>query len=89
MKKQYSIKTKYGEYQATIWWSSKEKVFFVTLPAFPGPMTEARSLAEAKRYAEDIIELECLNALEAGKVVVDNTHRIYGKAVRPGAVSLA
>lgn len=88
MKQKYAIKTKYGEFQADIS-LDKKKVYFVTIPAFPGPMTEARTLVEAKRFAAELIELECLEALHQGKVVVDDTRRVYGKSVRSGAVSLA
>ncbi len=89
MKKKYPIKTKYGEFQALIWLDKKENVYFVTIPAFSGPMTEARSLTEAKRYALELIELECLNALEEGKIIVDDQRKVYGKVIQPGAFSFA
>ena len=52
-------------------------------------MTEARSLVEAKKYAGEVLSLECMEALEQGKLVVDNTKRIYGTSVRAGALSVA
>ena len=83
------MKTKYGVVDAHIWLDKRDHKYFVTIPAFPGVMTEARSLAEAKKYAGEILALECLEAIEQGKLVVDNTRRVYGTSVRPGAVSIA
>lgn len=88
MKIKYPIKTKYGAFQAMIWNDKKERVYFVSIPAFPGVLTEARNLAEAKRYASEVIELQCLAALEEGKIVVDDTKRVRGKFVRSGAFSV-
>lgn len=84
-KEKYLIKTKYGEYYVLIWFGVREKVYFVSIPAFPGVLTEARSIAEAKKYAVDVIELQCLAAIDEGKLVVDDTKRIYGKRVHSGA----
>lgn len=89
MKKKYTIKTRYGVYDALIWFDKRENRHFVTIPAFPGVMTEAGSLTEAKKYAGEVILLECLEAIEQGKLVVDNSKRVYGAAVRPGALSVA
>jgi predicted RNase H-like HicB family nuclease len=88
MKIKYPIKTKYGEFQAMIWRDKKERVYFVSIPAFPGVLTEARTLAEAKKYAREVIELQSLEALDGGKILVDDTMRVYGKAVRAGAFSV-
>jgi len=85
MKKKYLIKTKYGEFYALIWFGLKEKVYFVSIPAFPGVLTEARTIAEAKKYAADVIELQTLAAIDEGKLVVDDTRRIHGKRVLSGA----
>lgn len=89
MKRKYSIKTKCGIFDALISFDRQENRYFVTLPAFPGVMTEARSLFEAKKYAGEIITLACLDALDQGKLVVDNTKHVYGNSVGPGAVTLA
>ncbi len=88
MRKRYPIKTKYGEFQAVIWLDKTEEVYFVSVPAFPDVLTEARTLAEAKRYAVEVIELQSLAALEQGKIIVDDTKRIHGKLVRSGALSV-
>lgn len=87
-KAKYLIKTKYGEYYVLIWFGVREKVYFVSIPAFPGVLTEARSIAEAKRYAADVIELQCLAAIDEGKLVVDDARRIYGKRVHSGALEI-
>ncbi len=87
-KEKYLIKTKYGEYYAIIWFGIREKVYFISIPAFPGVLTEARSIAEAKRYAADVIELQCLAVIDEGKLVVDDTRKIYGKQVSPGALKI-
>lgn len=87
-KEKYLIKTRYGEYYAFIWFAVRERVYFVSIPAFPDVLTEARSLAEAKRYAQDVIELQCLAAIDEGKLVVDDTRRVYGKQVYPGALKI-
>lgn len=87
-KEKYLIKTKYGEYYALIWFGVKEKVYFVSVPAFPNVLTEARSIAEAKKYAADVIELQCLAAVDEGKLVIDDTRRIYGKRIYSGALKI-
>ncbi|MEK9179327.1 MAG: hypothetical protein AAB893_02560 [Patescibacteria group bacterium] len=87
-KEKYLIKTQYGEYYALIWFGVKERVYFVSIPAFPDVLTEARSVAEAKKYATDVIELQCLAAIDNGKLVIDDTRRIYGKRVYSGAVNV-
>ena len=84
-REKYLIKTKYGEFYALIGFGTREKVYFVSIPAFPGVMTEARNLKEAKKYAAEITELQCLAALDEGKLLVDDTRRIYGKQVLAGA----
>ena len=89
MKKKFLIKTKYGSFQAEIWFNGKEKVYFIKIPAFPGPMTEAQTLTEAKRYAGELIELEALEALEHGKAIIDDTRRVYSKSIQSGVVTLA
>ena len=89
MQKPYLIKTKYGEFRAVIRRDPKEKVYFVSIPAFPGTLTEARTLTEAKKYAAEVITLHALDALEADKFVIDDTRRIYGKHIRPGVAAFA
>jgi len=88
MKRKYQIKTKYGVFEALIWLDKREKVYFVSVPAFPGVLTEARSLAEAKKYASEVIELQCLAAFDDKKIVVDDRQHAHGKAIRSGAFSL-
>lgn len=87
-KEKYLIKTKYGEYYVLIWFDVREKVYFVSIPAFPGVLTEAHSIAEAKKYAADVIELQCLAAIDEGKFVVDDARRIYGKRIHSGALEI-
>lgn len=88
MKQKYLIKTKYGDFYALVWFSKREKVHFVSIPAFPGILTEARSLTEAKKYAGEVIELQCLAALDEKKIIVDDTRRVYGRLVHAGAFSV-
>lgn len=88
MKQRYLIKTKYGDFYALVWFGKREKVYFVSVPAFPEVLTEARSLKEAKKYATEVIELQCLAALDERKIVVDDTKRVYGRVVRSGAFSI-
>ena len=88
MKKKYLIKTAYGDFYALIWFSKREKVYFVSVPAFPSTLTEARSLAEAKKYADEVIGLHCLAALDEKKIIVDDTRRVHGKFARSGTFSV-
>ena len=60
MQKRYPIKTTYGEFYADIQRDPKEKVYFVSIPAFPNTLTEARTLTEAKQYAEEVVTLHVL-----------------------------
>lgn len=86
MKERFSVRTKYGEFQAIVEHSKRDKVYFVSAPAFPGILTEAHTIPEAKKYAREIIELQCLAAFDGGKVVIDDTNHVYGsrKLVHPG-----
>jgi len=83
------IETRYGSFYATIAYSARDKVYFVTIPAFPGVMTEARSLTKAKRFAKEVIELQCLAALGDGKMVIDDTRQVHGRFVRAGVLATA
>ena len=88
MKKKYLIKTAYGDFYALIWFDKRDKVYFVSIPTFPGVLTEARSLAEAKKYASEVVELQCLSALDEKKIIVDDTKRVHGKFARSGTFSI-
>lgn len=83
------IATRYGDFYAAISYSARDKIYFVSIPAFPGVLTEAESLLEAKKFAREITELQCLAALDEGKMVVDDTRRVYGNFVRSGALAVA
>ena len=83
------IGTRYGSFYATITHSVRDKVYFVSIPAFPGVMTEARSLVEAKKFAKEVIELQCLAALDDGKIVIDDTRQVHGRFIRAGALAVA
>lgn len=89
MKQRYLIKTKYGDFYALVWFGKREKVYFVSIPAFPKVLTEARSLKEAKKYATEVIELQCLAALDERKIVIDDTRRVHGRFPRSGVFSVA
>lgn len=84
----YLIETRYGSFYAIIAYSVRDKVYFVSIPAFPGVLTEARSLPEAKKYAREITELQCLAALDDGKIVIDDTRHAHGRFVHSGALAL-
>ena len=85
MKKKHLIKTKYGDFFSLIWYGAREKVYFVEIPAFPGVLTEARTMTEAKKYAAEVIELQVLAAMDDGKMVVDNAKKVYGRKIFAGA----
>lgn len=92
MKKSYSVKTKYGIFQALIWQDKHNKLYLVEVPSFERAMTQGSTLAEAKRMAVDLINLLSLSAIEdEGKVVIDDTRHVYGKgkmATKSGPVSI-
>jgi len=83
------IETRYGSFYAVIAYSARDKVYFVSIPAFPGVMTEARSLPEAKKFAKEVIELQCLAALDEKKIVIDDTRHVHGHFARAGALAVA
>lgn len=89
MKSKHLIETRYGSFYATIAYSARDKVYFVSISAFPGVLTEARSLSEARKFAKEVIELQCLAALDDEKIVIDDTRQVYGRFVRAGAVAVA
>jgi predicted RNase H-like HicB family nuclease len=91
MKDTFPIKTDYGEFRAKIKYSTRDGVYYVSAPAFPGVLTDAGSMIEAKRFAREIIELQCLSAFDDGKLVIDDMSHVYGsrRLIRPGALAVA
>ena len=79
MRKVYPIETKYGTWNARIWYDKKDKAYLVEVPSFNNAATFGKSLAEAKYMAKDLIELLCLVAFDKGQVVIDDTRRVTGK----------
>lgn len=79
MKKKYLIKTKYGVFQVLIWFDTRDKVYIAQVPSFSQAMTQGSSISEAKRMAEDIIELLSEAAFDDGKAVIDDERSLYAK----------
>ena len=92
MKKYYPIKTKYGLFQVLIWQNKTDKLYLVEVPSFDRAMTQGSTLTEAKRMATDLINLLAEGAIkDEGKVVIDDTRRVYGRgklANKTGPVSI-
>ena len=86
MKKKYLIKTKYGDFQVSIWYDKSDKSYLVETVGFDKTMTFGASVAEAKRMAKELIELLVECALDDGNVVVDSMMRVVGKKVKPESV---
>ena len=54
-------------------------------------MTQGSTLGEAKEMAEDLLSILCETALDEGKVVIDDTRRVYARgkmAIKTGPVAL-
>ncbi|OGG53575.1 hypothetical protein A3C20_00905 [Candidatus Kaiserbacteria bacterium RIFCSPHIGHO2_02_FULL_55_25] len=79
MKKKYPIKTKYGVFQASIWYDKQDKLYLAEVPSFDKTMTQGSTLADAKYMAKDLIELLCEVAFDDGKMVVDDEGHVVGK----------
>ncbi|MBI4088685.1 type II toxin-antitoxin system HicB family antitoxin [Candidatus Kaiserbacteria bacterium] len=80
MKKKYLIKTKYGNFNASIWRdNADEKMYLVEVPSFNKTMTQGTTLADAKYMAKDLIELLCEVAFDDGKVVIDDERHIVAR----------
>lgn len=91
MKKVYPIATKYGVWNANIWYDKRDKAYLVEVPSFNRAPTFGKSLAEAKYMAQDLIELICTVAFDKGQVVIDDTQHITGRgrtAYVSGAVKI-
>ena len=86
MKKKYLIKTKYGDFQVSIWYDKSDKAYLVETVGFDKTMTFGASLAEAKRMAKELIELLVECAMDDGNVVVDSMMRVVGKKIKPESV---
>ncbi len=76
MKKIYPIKTKYGIWNALIWYDKKDKAFLVEIPSFNNAATFGGSLAEAKYMAQDLIELLSVVAFDKGQILIDDTSHV-------------
>lgn len=79
MKKKYPIKTKYGEFQATIWYDRADKIYLVEVPSFDKTMTQGVDLADAKYMAKDLIEGLSEIAFDDGKIVIDDRGMVTSK----------
>ena len=79
MKKRYSIQTKYGVFQAAIWYDKRDKLYLVEVPSFDRTMTQGSTLADAKYMANDLIELLCEVAFDDGKIVIDDEGHVFGR----------
>ena len=79
MKKKYLIKTKYGIFNALIWYDRSDKLYLVEVPSFQKTMTQGSTLADAKYMANDLIEGLCEIAFDDGKIVIDDIGHIVGK----------
>ena len=92
MKKKYLIKTDYGSFDTNIWYDRLDKLYLVEVPSFDRAMTQGSTLTEAKRMATDLINLLAEGAIkDEGKVVIDDTRRVYGRgklANKTGPVSI-
>ena len=92
MKKAYPIKTKYGLFRVLIWQDKHDDLYLVEIPSFSRAMTQGSTLAQAKRMAADLINLLSESAIkDDGKVVIDDTRRVYGGgklATKTGPVSI-
>lgn len=86
MKKEHSIKTKYGSFQVSIWYDKRDKAYLVETIGFDKTMTFGKSLADAKHMAKDLIELLVEVALDEGNIVVDSAMRVIGRRIRPQSV---
>ena len=79
MKKKYPIKTRYGVFNALIWYDRSDKLYLVEVSSFQKTMTQGSTLADAKYMANDLIEGLCEIAFDDGKVVIDDYGHIAGK----------
>ena len=86
MKKKYPIKTKYGTFQAAIWYDRTDKLYLVEVPSFDKTMTQGSTLADAKYMAKDLVELLCEVAFDDGKIVIDDHGSVAGRG-RIGKIS--
>ena len=86
MKKKYLIKTKYGDFQVSIWYDKSDKSYLVETVGFDKTMTFGASVAEAKCMAKELIELLVECALEEGNIVVDSAMRVAGRKIKPESV---
>ncbi|MEK7138768.1 MAG: type II toxin-antitoxin system HicB family antitoxin [Patescibacteria group bacterium] len=79
MKKKYLIKTKYGNFQASIRYDNSDRLFLVEVPSFDKTMTQGSTLTDAKYMAKDLIELLCEVAFDDRKIVIDDEGKIAGR----------
>ena len=86
-KKTISIKTKYGTYNVSIWFDSKDKTYLVKALGLPNVVTFGTSLADAKRMAKDAIELY-YDCVVKKSVAIDYQNRITGKIPQSRVASM-
>ena len=88
-RKLHTIKTKYGDFSANIWYDAKDKAYLVETKGFDRTMTFGSTMAEAKKRAVELIELLVECALNEGNIVIDEKMRVIGQNIKPGSLQLA
>jgi len=83
-KKLHTIKTKYGDFSTNIWYDGKDKAYLVETKGFDRTMTFGSTIAEAKKKANELIELLVECALDEGSIVIDEKMRVVGQNIKPG-----
>ena len=86
MKKKYPIKTKYGTFEAKIWFDKSDKAYLVETVGFDKTATFGETFAHAKRMAQEVIELLIECEFDQGRAVVDTGMRISGRGIKPNSV---
>lgn len=74
--KYLTLKTKKGTFRVKFEWDSRDKVYLVTVPSLPGAITFGSTLNEAKKMAQEVIELHCECMVEEGHIIVDDNKKL-------------
>ena len=78
-RKEFRIQTNRGDFRVKIWWDGKDKVYLVKGVSLPDVVTFGETIDEAKKMAQDAIELYCECAIDDGKIVIDDNGKVFGR----------
>ena len=89
MKKEYLIKTRFGDFRVKIWFDQGDKAYLVKGVTLPKVVTFGRTLKRAKEMAKEALELYCQTLIDQGHVIIDTRRRVTSRVSKSHTIQFA